>query len=170
MSKIDFYQITDGQTGAQVASGLQQNFLALENAITESVALPIALDPNSGIINSEAQYNAIAPESYTTQYPWDSSIQAILPWLWINVKKPVAAGTQVCIRKDNAYCTFKNIPESMGTVSEDGTILTLKATNNYFSFEIKNDLNVPEGNVDGVYQVYVLDTDGSVLQALHFAL
>lgn len=59
MSKIDFYQITDGQTGSQVASGLQQNFLALENAIAESVALPIALDPNSGIINSEAQYNAI---------------------------------------------------------------------------------------------------------------
>lgn len=170
MSKIDFYQITDGQTGAQVASGLQNNFLALESAIAESATMPISLDPNSGIINNEAQYNAIIPESYRTQYPWDSTIQDILPWLWINVKKPIAAGVQVCIRKDNAFCVFKNIPENMGTVSEDGTIVTLKVTNNYFSFEIKNDMSVPEGNVNGAYQVYVLDTDGSVLQSLHFAL
>ena len=28
MNKIDFYQITDGQTGAQVASGLDDNFNA----------------------------------------------------------------------------------------------------------------------------------------------
>lgn len=58
----------------------------------------------------------------------------------------------------------------MGTISEDGTIVTLKEINNYFSFEIKNDMSVPEGNVTGAYQVYVLDTDGSVLQSLHFAL
>ena len=38
------------------------------------------------------------------------------------------------------------------------------------NFEIKNDMSVPEGNVNGAYQVYVLDTDGSVLQSLHFAL
>lgn len=170
MSKIDFYQIIDGQTGAQVAAGLQNNFLALESVIAESAAMPISLDPNSGIINSEAQYNAIIPESYKTEYPWDSTIQDILPWLWINVKKPLIAGVKVCIRKDNAFCIFKNIPENVGTVSEDGTVITLKALNNYFSFEIKNDLGVPEGNIAGAYQVYVLDENGAVIQSLHFAL
>lgn len=35
MNKIDFYQITDGQTGAQVASGLDDNFNAIEAAFNE---------------------------------------------------------------------------------------------------------------------------------------
>jgi hypothetical protein len=35
MNKIDFYQITDGQTGAQVASGLDDNFNAIEAALNE---------------------------------------------------------------------------------------------------------------------------------------
>ena len=62
MNKIDFYQITDGQTGAQVASGLDDNFNAIEAALNEVEAgaqlkNPIQMDPNSGIINSEEDYN-----------------------------------------------------------------------------------------------------------------
>lgn len=74
MNKIDFYQITDGQTGAQVASGLDDNFNAIEAALNEVEAgaqlkNPIQMDPNSGIINSEEDYNTILPESYLTEYP-----------------------------------------------------------------------------------------------------
>ena len=62
MKAIDFYQITDGQTGAQVAAGLQNNFEALDNALLSLKS--IALDPNSGMISDEESYNAILPQSY----------------------------------------------------------------------------------------------------------
>nr|DAQ05718.1 MAG TPA: hypothetical protein [Herelleviridae sp.] len=63
MKKVAFYQIQDGDTGAQVAQGLQGNFEALQQEI-EAIppySLPIKMDPNSGIINSEEDYNSILP-------------------------------------------------------------------------------------------------------------
>lgn len=66
MKKAAFYQIQDGDTGAQVAQGLQGNFETLQQEIEAipSYSLPIQMDPNSGIINSEEDYNSILPESY----------------------------------------------------------------------------------------------------------
>lgn len=54
MKKAAFYQIQDGDTGAQVAQGLQGNFEALQQEIEaiQPYSLPIKMNPNSGIINS----------------------------------------------------------------------------------------------------------------------
>lgn len=175
MKKIDFYQITDGQTGAQVAAGLQSNFNALEEAINETEnALqpinPIQMDPNSGIINSEADYNAILPTSYLEQYPWKAEYADGLPWLWINTKALIAKGTQICIKHKNAFCKFANIPESIGTVSEDKTVLTLEDTNEYVGFEVQKDLGVEQADIAGIYQVYVLGgANNSVVQEIVFS-
>ena len=74
MKKAALYQIQDGDTGAQVAQGLQGNFEALQQEIEaiQPFSLPIKMDPNSGIINSEEDYNSILPESYLTEYPWQA--------------------------------------------------------------------------------------------------
>ena len=71
MKKAVFYQIQDGDTGAQ---GLQGNFEALQQEI-----------------------EAIPPYS--------------LPiWLWMNFKAKVSEGTQICIKHNNKFCEFTNIP------------------------------------------------------------
>lgn len=174
MKKIEFYQITDGQTGAQVAAGLQSNFNAIEKAMNDvEDALqpinPIQMDPNSGIINSEEDYNAILPASYLEEYPWKAEYADGLPWLWINVKALIAKGTQVCIKHKNAFCKFTNIPESIGTVSEDKTVLTLEDVNEYVGFEVQKDLGVEQADIAGIYQVYVLGANGSVVQEIVFS-
>lgn len=81
MKKVVFYQIQDGDTGAQVAQGLQGNFEALQQEIEAipSYSLPIKMNPNSGIINSEEGYNSILPESYLTEYPWQAEYANGLP-------------------------------------------------------------------------------------------
>lgn len=173
MNKIDFYQITDGQTGAQVASGLDDNFNAIEAALNEVEAgaqlkNPIQMDPNSGIINSEEDYNAILPESYLTEYPWQAEYADGLPWLWMNFKAKVSEGTQICIKHNNKFCEFTNIPESIGTVSADKKILTMKDINKYLGFECQKDLGVQKADLTGIYQVYVLDKNGAVTQEIVF--
>lgn len=92
MKKAAFYQIQDGDTGAQVAQGLQGNFEALQQEIEaiSPYSLPIKMDPNSGIINSEEDYNSILPESYLTEYPWQAEYAGGLPWLWMNFKAKVS--------------------------------------------------------------------------------
>lgn len=174
MKKIEFYQITDGQTGAQVAAGLQSNFTALAQAIEDNKpqpqTLPIQMDPNSGIINSEADYNAILPTSYLEKYPWKAEYAEGLPWLWINTKALIAKGTQICIKHKNAFCKFANIPESIGMVSEDKTVLTLEDTNEYVGFEVQKDLGVEQADIAGIYQVYVLGgANNSVVQEIVFS-
>lgn len=108
MKKAAFYQIQDGDTGAQVSQGLQGNFEALQQEI-EAIppySLPIKMDPNSGIINSEEDYNSILPESYLTEYPWQAEYAGGLPWLWMNFKAKVSEGTQICIKHNNKFCEF----------------------------------------------------------------
>lgn len=173
MNKIDFYQITDGQTGAQVASGLDDNFNAIEAALNEVEAgaqlkNPIQMDPNSGIINSEEDYNAILPESYLTEYPWQAEYADSLPWLWMNFKAKVSEGTQICIKHNNKFCEFTNIPETIGTASVDKKILTMKEKNEYLGFECQKDLGVQKADLTGIYQVYVLDKNGAVTQEIVF--
>lgn len=167
MKKVVFYQIQDGDTGAQVAQGLQGNFEALQQEI-ERQFLPIKMNPNSGIINSEEGYNSILPESYLTEYPWQAEYANGLPWLWMNFKAKVSEGTQICIKHNNKFCEFANIPESIGTVSSDKKILTMKEKNEYLGFECQKDLGVQKADVTGIYQVYVLGADGSVEQEIVF--
>lgn len=114
MNKIDFYQITDGQTGAQVASGLDDNFNAIEAALK------------------------------------------------------VSEGTQICIKHNNKFCEFTNIPETIGTASVDKKILTMKEKNEYLGFECQKDLGVQKADLTGIYQVYVLDKNGAVTQEIVF--
>lgn len=167
MKKVVFYQIQDGDTGAQVAQGLQGNFEALQQEI-EAISCPIKMNPNSGIINSEEGYNSILPESYLTEYPWQAEYANGLPWLWMNFKAKVSEGTQICIKHNNKFCEFANIPESIGTVSSDKKILTMKEKNEYLGFECQKDLGVQKADVTGIYQVYVLGADGSVEQEIVF--
>ena len=173
MKKIDFYQITDGQTGAQVASGLDSNFNNIEAAMNEieSGAQPknlIQLDPNSGIIDSEEDYNAILPASYLETYPWQAEYAEGLPWLQMNFKAFVPEGTNICIKHDNKFCEFTNIPENIGTVSGDKKILTMKDTNEYLGFECQKDLGIQKADLSGIYQVYVLGENGAVMQEIIF--
>lgn len=170
MKKVAFYQIQDGDTGAQVAQGLQGNFETLQQEIEAipSYSLPIKLNPNSGIINSEEDYNDILPESYLTEYPWQAEYANGLPWLWMNFKANVSEGTQICIKHNNKFCEFANIPESIGTVSGDKKVLTIKKADEYLGFECQNDLGVQKADVTGIYQVYVLGADGSVEQEIVF--
>lgn len=173
MKKIDFYQITDGQTGAQVASGLDKNFKAIETALNEieSEAQPknlIQLNPNSGIVDSEEDYNSILPTSYLESYPWKPEYADNLPWLWMNFVGGVKKGTVICIKHNNKFCEFTNIPENIGTVSEDNKFITLKEINEYLGFECQKDLGVKKVELAGIYQVYVLDANGAVMQEINF--
>ena len=170
MKKVAFYQIQDGDTGAQVAQGLQGNFETLQQEIEAmpSYSLPIQMDPNSGIINSEEDYNSILPESYLTEYPWQAGYAEGLPWLWMNFKAKVSEGTRICIKHNNKFCEFANIPESIGTVSSDKKVLTMKEKNEYLGFECQKDLGVQKADVTGIYQVYVLGENGAVEQEIVF--
>lgn len=57
MKKVVFYQIQDGDTGAQVAQGLQGNFEALQQEIEAipSYSLPIKMNPNSVDLQESAE-------------------------------------------------------------------------------------------------------------------
>lgn len=156
--------------GHRLHKALQGNFEALQQEIEAipSHSLPIKMNPNSGIINSEEGYNSILPESYLTEYPWQAEYANGLPWLWMNFKAKVSEGTQICIKHNNKFCEFANIPESIGTVSSDKKILTMKEKNEYLGFECQKDLGVQKADVTGIYQVYVLGADGSVEQEIVF--
>lgn len=170
MKKAVFYQIQDGDTGAQVAQGLQGNFEALQQAIEDipSYTLPIRLNPNSGIIDSEEDYNSILPASYLEQYPWQAGYAEGLPWLWMNFVGGVKKGTVICIKHNNKFCEFTDIPKSIGTVSEDKRFITLEKTNEYLGFECQKDLGVKKTELPGIYQVYVIDAGGAVEQEIIF--
>lgn len=170
MKKIDFYQIQDGDTGAQVAQGLQGNFEALQQEIEgiPPYTLPIRLNPNSGIIDSEEDYNTILPASYLEQYPWKPEYADGLPRLWMNFVGGVKRGTVICIKHNNKFCEFTDIPKSIGTVSEDKRFITLEQTDEYLGFECQKDLGVKKTELPGIYQVYVIDAGGAVEQEIVF--
>lgn len=170
MKKIDFYQIQDGDTGAQVARGLQTNFETLQQEIEgiPPYTLPIRLNPNSGVIDSEEDYNTILPTSYLEQYPWKADYAAGLPWLWMNFVGGVKKGTVICIKHNNKFCEFTDIPKSIGTVSEDKRFITLEQADEYLGFECQKDLGVQKVDLTGIYQVYVIDAGGAVEQEIIF--
>lgn len=95
-----------------------------------------------GVAYNEATYNSVVPASYVEQYPYSAS-KDVLPWLVAKFNKQGADDDeyQVKVWADDAQLSFKNVPESVGTVSEDGKVLTSKMKE-YIMFEIVRDLTI----------------------------
>ena len=95
-----------------------------------------------GVAYNEATYNSVVPASYVEQYPYSASKDS-LPWLVAKFNKQGAYDDeyQVKVWADDAQLSFKNIPESVGTVSADGKVLTSKAKE-YIRFDIVRDLTI----------------------------
>lgn len=95
-----------------------------------------------GVAYNEATYNSVVPASYVEQYPYSAS-KDVLPWLVAKFNKQGADDDeyQVKVWADDAQLSFKNVPESVGTVSEDGKVFTSKAKE-YIMFDIVRDLTI----------------------------
>ena len=95
-----------------------------------------------GFAYNEATYNSVVPASYVEQYPYSAS-KDVLPWLVAKFNKQGADDDeyQVKVWADDAQLSFKNVPESVGTVSEDSKVLTSKMKE-YIMFDIVRDLTI----------------------------
>lgn len=95
-----------------------------------------------GVAYNEATYNSVVPASYVEQYPYSAS-KDVLPWLVAKFDKQGGDDDeyQVKVWADDAQLSFKNVPESVGTVSADGKVLTSKAKE-YIRFDIVRDLTI----------------------------
>lgn len=95
-----------------------------------------------GVAFNEATYNSVVPASYVEQYPYSASKDS-LPWLVAKFDKQGGDDDeyQVKVWADDAQLSFKNVPESVGTVSADGKVLTSKAKE-YIMFDIVRDLTI----------------------------
>lgn len=95
-----------------------------------------------GVAYNEATYNSVVPASYVEQYPYSASKDS-LPWLVAKFDKQGGDDDeyQVKVWADDAQLSFKNVPESVGTVSADGKVLTSKAKE-YIMFNIVRDLTI----------------------------
>lgn len=95
-----------------------------------------------GVAYNEATYNSVVPASYVKRYPYSAS-KDVLPWLVAKFNKQGADDDeyQVKVWADDAQLSFKNVPESVGTVSEDGKVLTSKMKE-YIMFDIVRDLTI----------------------------
>ena len=95
-----------------------------------------------GVAYNEATYNSVVAASYVEQYPYSAS-KDVLPWLVAKFNKQGADDDeyQVKVWADDAQLSFKNVPESVGTVSEDGKVLTSKMKE-YIMFDIVRDLTI----------------------------
>lgn len=95
-----------------------------------------------GVAYNEATYNSVVPASYVEQYPYSAS-KDVLPWLVAKFNKQGADDDeyQVKVWADDAQLSFKNVPESVGTVSADGKVLTSKMKE-YIMFDIVRDLTI----------------------------
>lgn len=95
-----------------------------------------------GVAYNEATYNSVVPASYVEQYPYSAS-KDVLPWLVAKFDKQGGDDDeyQVKVWADDAQLSFKNVPESVGTVSADGKVLTSKVKE-YIMFDIVRDLTI----------------------------
>lgn len=95
-----------------------------------------------GVAFNEATYNSVVPASYVEQYPYSASKDS-LPWLVAKFDKQGGDDDeyQVKVWADDAQLSFKNVPESVGTVSADGKVLTSKAKE-YIMFDIVRSLTI----------------------------
>lgn len=95
-----------------------------------------------GVAFNEATYNSVVPASYVEQCPYSASKDS-LPWLVAKFDKQGGDDDeyQVKVWADDAQLSFKNVPESVSTVSADGKVLTSKAKE-YIMFDIVRDLTI----------------------------
>ena len=95
-----------------------------------------------GFAYNEATYNSVVPASYVEQCSYSAS-KDVLPWLVAKFNKQGADDDeyQVKVWADDAQLSFKNVPESVGTVSEDGKVLTSKMKE-CIMFDIVRDLTI----------------------------
>lgn len=95
-----------------------------------------------GVAFNEATYNSVVPASYVEQCPYSASKDS-LPWLVAKFDKQGGDDDeyQVKVWADDAQLSFKNVPESVDTVSADGKVLTSKAKE-YIMFDIVRDLTI----------------------------
>lgn len=95
-----------------------------------------------GVAYNEATYNSVVPASYVERHPYSAS-KDVLPWLVAKFNKQGADDDeyQVKVWADDAQLSFKNVLESVGTVSEDGKVLTSKMKE-YIMFNIVRDLTI----------------------------
>lgn len=95
-----------------------------------------------GVAFNEATYNSVVSASYVEQSPYSASKDS-LPWLVAKFDKQGGDDDeyQVKVWADDAQLSFKNVPESVGTVSADGKVLTSKAKE-YIMFDIVRDLTI----------------------------
>lgn len=95
-----------------------------------------------GVAFNEATYNSVVPASHVEQYPYSASKDS-LSWLVAKFDKQGGDDDeyQVKVWADDAQLSFKNVPESVGTVSADGKVLTSKAKE-YIMFDIVRDLTI----------------------------
>lgn len=95
-----------------------------------------------GVAFNEATYNSVVPASYVEQYPYSASKDS-LPLLVAKFDKQGGDDDeyQVKVWADDAQLSFKNVPESVGTVSADGKVLTSKAKE-CIMFDIVRDLTI----------------------------
>lgn len=95
-----------------------------------------------GVAFNEATYNSVVPASYVEQYPYSASKDS-LPWLVAKFDKQGGDDDeyQVKVWAYDEQLSFKNVPESVGTVSADGKVLTSKAKE-YIMFDIVRDLTI----------------------------
>lgn len=95
-----------------------------------------------GVAFNEATYNSVVPASYVEQHPYSASKDS-LPWLVAKFDKQGGDDDeyQVKVWADDAQLSFKAVPESVGTVSADGKVLTSKAKESIM-FDIVRDLTI----------------------------
>lgn len=98
-----------------------------------------------GIAFDEDTYNAAVLASYREQYPYEASKDS-LPWLVAQFERTgdEEATMEVQVFADETLLAFRSeIPESVGTLNEDKTVLTTKAKS-YLMFDIVKDLGILE--------------------------
>lgn len=95
-----------------------------------------------GVAFNEATYNSEVPASYREDHDYEASKDS-LPWLVSKFQRTGSADAtmEVQVFADERALDLLNIPESVGTVSEDKKTLTTKATE-YLMFEVVRDLGI----------------------------
>lgn len=101
-----------------------------------------------GIAYDEKSYNAIVPSTYIEEYPFSES-ESTMPWLVAKFQKVMnsepedeTSVMEVRIWADDYPLSFGGTSSNVGTVSEDGKVLTTDKANSSLMFEVKKDLGV----------------------------
>lgn len=117
---------------------------------TEGAAQPTGIISglSLGVAYDEKSYNAIVPPAYVEQYPFSES-EPSMPWLVAKFQKVMnsepdgeAPNMEVRMWADDYQLSFGGTSSNVGTVSEDGKVLTTNKANSSLMFEVKKDLGV----------------------------